>query len=300
VYEYSPFGEVIRASGAQAKRNPIRFSTKLQDPDSDLYYYGYRFLNPATGRWINRDPIEEEGGVNIYQMIANNPIGGIDPVGLDYGWPVVAPPGYPPTLFPPRSPTTPPQKPTFAVGLIPVVGSSLNAEYNFSQGNYWWGTFYSGLAVTDVFLVRSIATGFGKGCWKVGSHSWSATRAWFGRTRSIPPNAEVHHWLLQQDQGLGRWFPEWFKNQPWNLVIIDEGVVHGGKYSSKIIHLAIHGKSRRLTLNWVERAIYGTPGWVQWAALNFTLRATTVFEPDCSCSDTDQNIPDGDYVYRMD
>lgn len=82
VYEYSPFGEVVRASGAQAKRNPIRFSTKLQDPDSDFYYYGYRFLNPATGRWINRDPAGEAGGSNRYQFVGNNSLKNIDLLGL--------------------------------------------------------------------------------------------------------------------------------------------------------------------------------------------------------------------------
>ena len=56
-YEYGPFGEVIRATGANAKANPFRFSTKFQDDETDLVYYGYRFYNAATGRWVSRDPI---------------------------------------------------------------------------------------------------------------------------------------------------------------------------------------------------------------------------------------------------
>jgi RHS repeat-associated protein len=60
-HEYGPFGEVIRATGPMAKANPFRFSTKFQDDESDLVYYGYRYLNTGTGRWVSRDPINEVG-----------------------------------------------------------------------------------------------------------------------------------------------------------------------------------------------------------------------------------------------
>lgn len=41
------------------------------------------FYNPTIGRWINRDPIGEEGGVNLYAFTANSPIDAIDRDGLD-------------------------------------------------------------------------------------------------------------------------------------------------------------------------------------------------------------------------
>lgn len=34
------------------------------------------------GRWNSRDPIEEQGGVNLYGMIANDPVDSFDPFGL--------------------------------------------------------------------------------------------------------------------------------------------------------------------------------------------------------------------------
>ncbi len=81
-YEYSPFGELLRTSGSTAKANPLGFSTKYQDDESDFLYYGFRYYNPSTGRWLNRDPLEEKGGRNLYGFVVNNPISSIDPVGL--------------------------------------------------------------------------------------------------------------------------------------------------------------------------------------------------------------------------
>jgi RHS repeat-associated protein len=56
-YEYGPFGELLRATGPMAKANPFRFSTKYQDGETDLLYYGYRYYNASTGRWLSPDPI---------------------------------------------------------------------------------------------------------------------------------------------------------------------------------------------------------------------------------------------------
>jgi RHS repeat-associated protein len=80
-YEYGPFGELLRATGLMAKANSIRFSAKYDDDESDLLYYGYRYYNPSTGTWPNRDPIGERGGNNLYAFVNNNGIGKIDPKG---------------------------------------------------------------------------------------------------------------------------------------------------------------------------------------------------------------------------
>jgi RHS repeat-associated protein len=42
-----------------------------------------RFYNPETGRWINRDPIEEVGGENLYAAVLNDPINKLDYLGLN-------------------------------------------------------------------------------------------------------------------------------------------------------------------------------------------------------------------------
>ena len=48
--------------------NPFRFSTKFRD-ESGLVYCGYRYYSPAQGRWIGRDPVEEQGGMNLYGFV---------------------------------------------------------------------------------------------------------------------------------------------------------------------------------------------------------------------------------------
>ena len=81
VYEYGPFGELLRATGPMAKANPLRFSTKFQDDETDLLYYGYRYYNPSTGMWLSRDPMEESGGLNLYSFVLDDPLNAIDALG---------------------------------------------------------------------------------------------------------------------------------------------------------------------------------------------------------------------------
>jgi len=69
-FEYDAFGrEIVSPVSAPA---PFGFSTKYTDKETKLVYYGYRSYNPELGRWINRDPIEEEGGLNLYGFVYNN------------------------------------------------------------------------------------------------------------------------------------------------------------------------------------------------------------------------------------
>ena len=55
------------------------------DPHTTLTHYQLRPYNPTLGRFITRDPIEEEGGLNLYGLVGNNPVGRFDLLGLDDG-----------------------------------------------------------------------------------------------------------------------------------------------------------------------------------------------------------------------
>ncbi len=97
-YEYDAFGREVRAWGLNTPTEnqppglpasrpwadllPFHYSSKLRDADSGFNYYGYRFYDPGAGRWLNRDPIEEKGGVNLYGMVGNDAVGRVDLLGL--------------------------------------------------------------------------------------------------------------------------------------------------------------------------------------------------------------------------
>lgn len=87
IYEYSPFGELLRAEGSYAKENPFRYSTKFTDDETGLVNYGHRYYSPSLGRFINRDPIEEAGGVNLFGFCGNDPVNGYDVLGFTDGPP---------------------------------------------------------------------------------------------------------------------------------------------------------------------------------------------------------------------
>jgi RHS repeat-associated protein len=81
IYEYGPFGELIRATGPTAHTNPFRFSTKFQDDETGLNYYGFRFYSPFEGRWLSQDPLGEYGALNLYGFVGNSPPNAVDPNG---------------------------------------------------------------------------------------------------------------------------------------------------------------------------------------------------------------------------
>ena len=82
-YEYSPFGVQTVATGAYAQINPFCFSSEYYNSEINLVYYNFRYYSPELGRWLNQDPIGEQGGINTYNFLENNPIFFWDILGLD-------------------------------------------------------------------------------------------------------------------------------------------------------------------------------------------------------------------------
>jgi RHS repeat-associated protein len=100
-YRYDPFGRWLAQTGPYASANVMRFSSKPwvahNGSNTDgLYYYGYRFYDPLTQRWLNKDPFGEAGfetlrrnrpsllgdSANLYLFVFNNPNSWIDLYGL--------------------------------------------------------------------------------------------------------------------------------------------------------------------------------------------------------------------------
>jgi len=77
--------QIAEAITALSPANPVQ---TLILPDfgknngQNDYYYGLRFYNAETGRWINRDPIGERGGLNLYSFVLNDHVNQIDPFGF--------------------------------------------------------------------------------------------------------------------------------------------------------------------------------------------------------------------------
>lgn len=84
-YEYGTFGELIRneTSDTTMTDQPFRFSTKFTDMETGLVYYGRRYYDPKNGRFLGRDPINEEGGLNLYSFVGNNPVNAWDYLGMN-------------------------------------------------------------------------------------------------------------------------------------------------------------------------------------------------------------------------
>ncbi|WP_454690443.1 RHS repeat-associated core domain-containing protein [Achromobacter aloeverae] len=73
--EYYPYGGtavLASRSDSEVKYKFIRYSGKERDA-TGFYYYGLRYYQPWTGRWISPDPAGATDGLNLYRAMGNNP-----------------------------------------------------------------------------------------------------------------------------------------------------------------------------------------------------------------------------------
>jgi RHS repeat-associated protein len=82
-YLYDPFGNLVSSSGPLADANVYQFACSELHRNSGLIYFVRRFYDPTTQRWLNRDPLGERAGANLYAYSGNCPISLLDPLGLD-------------------------------------------------------------------------------------------------------------------------------------------------------------------------------------------------------------------------
>lgn len=125
------------------------------------------------------------------------------------------------------------------------------SEYDFSQGNWGWGLANEALAISDTIPLRSAASALGKGVWKFGSHTWSATGKWLTKCgwREFK-GQHMHHCFVPQG-GWGKYIPNWLKNQPWNLMGMPDAA----------FHQALHDTGRD-PFDLLGRLWNGTPNWL--------------------------------------
>jgi RHS repeat-associated protein len=78
-YDYDPYGQQTVLSGNLMPS--FGFTGHYQHQPSGLYFALYRVLDPTLGRWLNRDPLGETAGLNLYDYVNNNPTLATDPSG---------------------------------------------------------------------------------------------------------------------------------------------------------------------------------------------------------------------------
>jgi len=82
-YNYDPWGDVLNTSD-----DPINNFTFIgryggyKDWNTGFVNFQHRWYDSTLGKWISRDPIGVEGGVNLYGYVDANPVNQIDPNGL--------------------------------------------------------------------------------------------------------------------------------------------------------------------------------------------------------------------------
>ncbi|HET7505672.1 MAG TPA: SpvB/TcaC N-terminal domain-containing protein [Kofleriaceae bacterium] len=154
--EYFASGEVWVEEGIPSDFTTphFLFNGKELDPATGYGYFGARYYDARLSQWISPDPALGEymrgdpqaGGIDsprhlgLYTYTLNNPVILRDPTGRQES---VGEPG-------------------FGESLIPIWGSGRSAIDHFQKGNWVRGSLFTVLAVTDVFLVKSLVTAGGK------------------------------------------------------------------------------------------------------------------------------------------
>ena len=156
-YAYDAWGNVLAVRDGNGLpipnqqsqiQNRFLFQGREYSWATGLYNFRLRWYDPATGRWISKDPIGISGGLNLYAFCGDDPVNCVDPFGLckeeepGLGWTVAS----------------------IGVGFIPIAGSVQSVVELLAGTDYITGEKTSrGLAA--VGIVAGLCPG-GKGVLK--------------------------------------------------------------------------------------------------------------------------------------
>ena len=79
-YDYDPYGAEQKVSGELD--SDVGYSGLIRHKATGLAFALFRSYDALQGRWLNRDPVGETGGVNLYEYVLGNPLSWSDPSGL--------------------------------------------------------------------------------------------------------------------------------------------------------------------------------------------------------------------------
>jgi RHS repeat-associated protein len=84
-YSYDPYGRVIPV-GTINLASDFQYAGYYEHAASGLNLNLFRAYDPNTAKWLSRDPIGINGGINLYGYVGNGPINLYDPYGLNGWW----------------------------------------------------------------------------------------------------------------------------------------------------------------------------------------------------------------------
>ena len=80
-YDYDPFGRQKKLISGNLDAD-FGYTGFYMERAANLDLTWFRAYDADKGRWLNRDPLRERAGFNLYEMVMNNPINFIDLLGL--------------------------------------------------------------------------------------------------------------------------------------------------------------------------------------------------------------------------
>jgi RHS repeat-associated protein len=79
-YSYDPYGRTTLVSGSNLATK--QYAGMYAHQTSGLNLTWFRAYDGNTGRWLNRDPLAEQGGLNLYGYVLDGPTYSVDSLGL--------------------------------------------------------------------------------------------------------------------------------------------------------------------------------------------------------------------------
>ena len=77
-YDYRSFGEQVTLTSTSTGKVTENFTGKEKDDETQLDYFGARYLDPMLGMWISVDPKRQFASPYLYAGNGYNPVNGVD------------------------------------------------------------------------------------------------------------------------------------------------------------------------------------------------------------------------------